>query len=65
MRWVDQMSGLQLFAVSVAVYAVLPLVFALLPSPYRALLLYTTSPPSSPSAACWVRSTSCRCTATS
>jgi PAS domain S-box-containing protein len=41
MRWVDQMSGLQLFAVSVAVYAVLPLVFALLPSPYRALLLYT------------------------
>jgi PAS domain S-box-containing protein len=37
----DQMSGLQLFAVSVAVYAVLPLLFALLPSPYRALLLYT------------------------
>ncbi len=35
------MSGLGLFAVSVAVYAVLPLVFALLPSPYRALLLYT------------------------
>ena len=35
------MSGLQLFAVSVAVYAVLPLLFALLPSPYRMLLLYT------------------------
>src|SRR5690348_14161533 len=35
------MSGLQLFAVSVAVYAVLPLLFALLPSPYRTLLVYT------------------------
>lgn len=34
------MSGLQLFAVSVAVYAVLPLLYALLPSPYRSLLLY-------------------------
>lgn len=35
------MSGLQLFAVSVAVYAVLPLLFALLPPPYRSLLIYT------------------------
>jgi PAS domain S-box-containing protein len=35
------MSGLQLFAVSVAVYAVLPLLFALLPRPYRSLLIYT------------------------
>jgi PAS domain S-box-containing protein len=35
------MSGLQLFAVSVAVYAALPLVFAVLPAPYRSLLIYT------------------------
>ena len=35
------MSGLQLFAVSVAVYAVLPLLFALLSAPYRTLLIYT------------------------